>query len=1062
MKPDIIAPGDFIESAFSGPPDLLRAAIDQGAAWNGHESCAAHQMSGTSMAAPAAAGSALLIRQYFMDDAFWATTCNKSYKRCKDGSFVPSGYLLKGLILHSGNPVRRYSDPMYDSESVQLDSFELAPPPDNYQGYGQVLLKNVLPLHNKKGLHPDLQLIVFDELELTEHSTLVFDIAINPKEVRENRPIKVTVSWYDPPSLVGSAASLLLHDLDLAVHAPNGDLFLGNRGSQVFRLPSLRYSDEQPVTVVGGGSVNSSNSSTHSPPQPAPMPYVVMDRDFLDANTDFANPNEQVFIAHPHCSSSVITAMDFGESDESTKKKPGSSAAQKNALYCTYRVYIHANTLTEFNTQKFGAVFTIPRSATLQGPVITNSWVRIPEIPAETFAPTPTMTVANLGFSVKVAGTEYEKFSVFVPFCTTLQRIEVWMSFARLDASDAWPSNIELTFVTPSGDALAIGGADSSLGLATKITEWPSAWIDTKPGNYYAAVAVSSAGLRESGEWKVFAMNSWSSSGLVWYNASVVMSFANAEGSDLASCSPTPQPSPKSTVAPTLLPTFFPGSDPAFDPTASFRHQHAIHFQDISLGVRESSEDATKDSKTHIHSDAMAHNDAVLIEAFNYTGTLESVSVKLDGVVNGAETRGTGSWFFTITVTDFRGLEVQVGGYEWLAARDRFYCRRWPEPWVGKESHGRFWTARRDVHAAGLQGCREPWRAPLAIEQETRQHGSKTPQQRTLLSSGPAAATVAAVCPPFIRSTAHHFGVDEWLTLSGDVEAGMWVPSELLVESESGKVKHAYGGTAAPSNGPSTLPAVGPSDTTATTENPALPYPLRHRNTDWLVRISLGYPWGSHQPVNFSGTVYLTFRTATPTSKAEAVAELEAETAIFGEDSWNGAVIPPEHPGQPTLAPTFGSHSAGGKNSSTTHGKDKHGLNDNVELKSREQLMWKIVWFLLGIWFLIGGVLAAAFTSGCAPLRRACREASAFCSTHVLPAWAGDRLTRQTQRTRVSSCLTSCQDAQSPQGSLGSSAHGLLAASQRPPPYAHDPTAVYPSLSQNQAGRRGDYGSTNI
>ena len=149
MKPDIIAPGDFIESAFSGPPDLLRAAIDQGAAWNGHESCAAHQMSGTSMAAPAAAGSALLIRQYFMDDAFWASTCNKAYKRCKDGSFAPSGYLLKGLILHSGNPVRRYSDPMYDSESVFLDSFELASPPDNYQGYGQVLLKNVLPLHNK-------------------------------------------------------------------------------------------------------------------------------------------------------------------------------------------------------------------------------------------------------------------------------------------------------------------------------------------------------------------------------------------------------------------------------------------------------------------------------------------------------------------------------------------------------------------------------------------------------------------------------------------------------------------------------------------------------------------------------------------------------------------------------------------------------------------------------------------------------------------------------------------------------------------------------------------------
>ena len=55
------------------------------------------------MASPAAAGAALLIREYFMDTSnkFWSGLCNSAYKYCK--SFTPSGVLLKALILHSGN-----------------------------------------------------------------------------------------------------------------------------------------------------------------------------------------------------------------------------------------------------------------------------------------------------------------------------------------------------------------------------------------------------------------------------------------------------------------------------------------------------------------------------------------------------------------------------------------------------------------------------------------------------------------------------------------------------------------------------------------------------------------------------------------------------------------------------------------------------------------------------------------------------------------------------------------------------------------------------------------------
>ena len=86
---------------------MLQAALDAGPSWNGHESCGSHQMSGTSMAAPAAAGTALLIRQFFMDKAFWASTCSHALAKCRAGAFVPSGYLVKAVFLHSGRGIAR-------------------------------------------------------------------------------------------------------------------------------------------------------------------------------------------------------------------------------------------------------------------------------------------------------------------------------------------------------------------------------------------------------------------------------------------------------------------------------------------------------------------------------------------------------------------------------------------------------------------------------------------------------------------------------------------------------------------------------------------------------------------------------------------------------------------------------------------------------------------------------------------------------------------------------------------------------------------------------------------
>ena len=59
---------------------------------------------------------------------------------------------LQALFLHSGQPVSRYSDPLYDDEPTRLFSFELLSHPlDAFQGHGEIRLSNILPLPQTTG-----------------------------------------------------------------------------------------------------------------------------------------------------------------------------------------------------------------------------------------------------------------------------------------------------------------------------------------------------------------------------------------------------------------------------------------------------------------------------------------------------------------------------------------------------------------------------------------------------------------------------------------------------------------------------------------------------------------------------------------------------------------------------------------------------------------------------------------------------------------------------------------------------------------------------------------------
>ena len=150
IKPDIVITGDPLMSAKS----------------NGNlgQSCATVEKIGTSMASPAAAGSALLIRQYFMDTRFWSFNCNQLYSNC--GPLTPSGVLVKAIILHSGSRMLQYSG----TNSVT----PLGPPPDSVQGYGRITFKNVLPI---KSTYP-FDLFVDDLNKIGQNSKTTYSVTI--------------------------------------------------------------------------------------------------------------------------------------------------------------------------------------------------------------------------------------------------------------------------------------------------------------------------------------------------------------------------------------------------------------------------------------------------------------------------------------------------------------------------------------------------------------------------------------------------------------------------------------------------------------------------------------------------------------------------------------------------------------------------------------------------------------------------------------------------------------------------------------------------------------------
>ena len=179
---DILAPGSYLKSARAG------------------STCGAVAMYGTSMATPLAAGAAALIQQYFKDPKFWASHCRTMYAYCKP--FSPSAAMTKAALLHSG---------------VDIGGGYAWPGPE--QGFGRIDLSTVLYY---PGASEEFELFV-SELTLRSYESVSMNVVVTSA----SRPLKATISWVDPANDAGSQKQLL-HDIDLSVHGPDGNVWLGN------------------------------------------------------------------------------------------------------------------------------------------------------------------------------------------------------------------------------------------------------------------------------------------------------------------------------------------------------------------------------------------------------------------------------------------------------------------------------------------------------------------------------------------------------------------------------------------------------------------------------------------------------------------------------------------------------------------------------------------------------------------------------------------------------------------------------------------------------------------
>ncbi len=194
IKPDIVAPAVSVVSALADLVNLPNA-----------EAPVTTPKTGTSMATPAIAGNAALVRQFFADGYYPRGTATAA------DTLNASGMVLKAVLLNGTNPL-----------SVAANNW-----PDMNYGWGRAWLDSNLWFATPvAGSDDTRRLRLFERtnragLRTGESETFRID------GVAAGAELRATLTWFDPEAAAGAALTLV-NNLDLEVTGPGGLVYRGN------------------------------------------------------------------------------------------------------------------------------------------------------------------------------------------------------------------------------------------------------------------------------------------------------------------------------------------------------------------------------------------------------------------------------------------------------------------------------------------------------------------------------------------------------------------------------------------------------------------------------------------------------------------------------------------------------------------------------------------------------------------------------------------------------------------------------------------------------------------